>query len=233
MIRRITANKTTNMDTTETFSTYLNEFNSPSVNWDENTNTITPMELNRYSASLDKMRIEFIEAILHLSPSMQEVYLKELEDRQEKINKFGYASIPTNNILALIQNGIVSESMLSCHLLHTEQLKNIGKAIATIKGIKSEKGINEIKEPQPKDETSTVEKEPNLPKVISGTDGLKDYLGCSHNKAFDIIKSRILPKDVQYKTGNVWKFNRAKLDKFISENPEILGKVRAKGRLDE
>ena len=90
-----------------------------------------------------------------------------------------------------------------------------------------------IKEPQPKDETSTVEKEPNLPKVISGTDGLKDYLGCSHNKAFDIIKSRILPKDVQYKTGNVWKFNRAKLDKFISENPEILGKVRAKGRLDE
>lgn len=175
------------MDTTETFSTYLNEFNSPSVNWDENTNTITPMELNRYSASLDKMRIEFIEAILHLSPSLQEVYLKELEDRQEKINKFGYASIPTNNILALIQNGIVSESMLSCHLLHTEQLKNIGKAIATIKGIKSEKGKNEIKEPQPKDETSTVEKEPNLPKVISGTDGLKDYLGCSHNKAFDII----------------------------------------------
>ena len=122
--------------------------------------------------------------------------------------------------------------MLSCHLLHTEQLKNIGKAIATIKGITSEKGKTEIKEPQPKDETSTIGKEPNLPKVISGTDGLKDYLGCSHNKAFDIIKSRILPKDIQYKTGNVWKFNRAKLDKFISENPEILGKVRAKGRLD-
>lgn len=135
MIRRITVNKTTNMDTTETFSTYLNEFNSPSVNWDENTNTITPMELNRYSASLDKMRIEFIEAILHLSPSMQEVYLKELEDRQEKINKFGYASIPTNNILALIQNGIVSESMLSCHLLHTEQLKTLGKLLQQLKAL--------------------------------------------------------------------------------------------------
>ena len=221
------------MDTIETISTYLNEFNSPSVNWDESTNTITPMELNRYSASLDKMRIEFIEAILHLNTSMQEVYLKELEDRQEKINKFGYASIPTNNILALIQNGIVSESMLSGHLLHTEQLKNIRKAIATIKGIKSEKVETEIKEPQPKEETTTGEKVQNLPRVISGTDGLKDYLGCSHNKAFDIIKSRILPKDVQYKTGNVWKFNRTKLDKFISENPEILGKVRAKGRLDE
>lgn len=152
------------MDTTETFSTYLNEFNSPSVNWDENTNTITPMELNRYSASLDKMRIEFIEAILHLSPSMQEVYLKELEDRQEKINKFGYASIPTNNILALIQNGIVSESMLSCHLLHTEQLKNIGKAIATIKGIKSEKGKNEIKSLNQKMRPQQLKKSQTCPK---------------------------------------------------------------------
>lgn len=91
--------------------------------------------------------------------------------------------------------------------------------------------------PQQKDyETNFIEEdsqESTLPKVISGTDGLKDYIGCSHNKAFDIIKSRILPKDVQYKTGNVWKFNRAKLDKFISEKPELLGKVRAKGRLDE
>lgn len=61
---------------------------------------------------------------------------------------------------------------------------------------------------------------------MSGTDGLAEYLGCSHNKAFDIIKSRILPRTVQYQTGRVWKFNRKRLDAFLEEHPEALGRVR-------
>ena len=50
---------------------------------------------------------------------------------------------------------------------------------------------DEIKRLQPQNEWPT-QTENEKSDVLSGTDGLKHYLGCSHNKAFDIIKSKIL-----------------------------------------
>ncbi len=87
---------------------------------------------------------------------------------------------------------------------------------------------DEIKRLQPQNGWQT-QTENEKPDVLSGTDGLKHYLGCSHNKAFDIIKSKILPSDTQYMTGRVWKFNRKRLDEFLSKHPEALGKVRKGG----
>ena len=67
------------------------------------------------------------------------------------------------------------------------------------------------------------------PKILSSTQGLADYLGCGRTMAFSIIKSGVLKKDaIQYKVGQCWKFNREKLDKFIADNPEILGRIRCK-----
>ena len=67
------------------------------------------------------------------------------------------------------------------------------------------------------------------PKILSSTQGLADYLGCGRTMAFSIIKSGVLKKDaIQYKVGQCWKFNREKLDKYIADNPEILGKIRCK-----
>lgn len=70
-----------------------------------------------------------------------------------------------------------------------------------------------------------TESEIELPKIISGIQGLADYLGCSKGTAMKIVKSGILPSGkVQYKVGENWKFNRAKLDEFIAQNPNILGR---------
>ena len=67
------------------------------------------------------------------------------------------------------------------------------------------------------------------PKILSSTQGLADYLGCGRTMAFSIIKSGVLKKDaIQYKVGQCWKFNREKLDKYLADNPDILGKIRCK-----
>lgn len=67
------------------------------------------------------------------------------------------------------------------------------------------------------------------PKILSSTQGLADYLGCGRTMAFSIIKSGVLKKDaIQYKVGQCWKFNREKLEKYLADNPEILGRIRCK-----
>ena len=80
------------------------------------------------------------------------------------------------------------------------------------------------------DASTTIPQPPAAPpKILSSTQGLADYLGCGRTMAFSIIKSGVLKKDaIQYKVGQCWKFNREKLDKFIADNPEILGRIRCK-----
>ena len=67
------------------------------------------------------------------------------------------------------------------------------------------------------------------PKILSSTQGLADFLGCGRTMAFSIIKSGVLKKEaIQYKVGQCWKFNREKLEKYLNDNPEILGRIRCK-----
>lgn len=81
-------------------------------------------------------------------------------------------------------------------------------------------------QPQPE---SSPQPPATPPKIVSSTQGLADYLGCGRTMAFSIIKSGVLKKDaIQYKVGQCWKFNREKLDKYLADNPDILGKIRCK-----
>lgn len=98
--------------------------------------------------------------------------------------------------------------------------------------------------PQPKEEKQEDEQPVEVPpqqpqqskeplKVISGTSGLAEHLGCSRSKAFDIIKSGVLidaAKDapIQYRVGKEWKFNREELDKYHVNHPELLKNVMKK-----
>lgn len=86
--------------------------------------------------------------------------------------------------------------------------------------------IIEQPQPQEKDEKQNVVEGV---KVISGTQGLADYLGCSKSMAFGIISRGVL-KDIgiQYMVGKCWKFNREKLDKYLKEHPDLLANVRCK-----
>ena len=63
--------------------------------------------------------------------------------------------------------------------------------------------------------------------IISGVQGLAEYLGCAKTTAMKIIKSGVLKKDkMQYKVGKNWKFNKTKLEKFLSDTPEALGEIK-------
>ena len=64
-------------------------------------------------------------------------------------------------------------------------------------------------------------------RVISGTEGLARFLGCSKSMAFSVIKNGIL-KDagLQYKVGNCWKFNAEGLKEFIRIHPDFLANIR-------
>lgn len=65
--------------------------------------------------------------------------------------------------------------------------------------------------------------------IISGTEGLAKFLGCGKSMAFSIIKNGILKEHgIQYMVGKSWKFNREKLERYITEHPELLATIRCK-----
>lgn len=66
------------------------------------------------------------------------------------------------------------------------------------------------------------------PRILSGIRGLANHLGCGTGKAQAIVSSKIFPGNVQYMVGEVWKFNREKLDEFLEKNPDILRKRKRK-----
>lgn len=213
----------------EVIAIFMGEFSSPSVNFDNKSNSITPSENRMYLNRIDGMRIEFIQALSELPPTMQKIYLDELFSKRKEIVQRGYTKLNNNDLLTFAEYGGDGRFMLSLKNLDDGLLKILDKTIASVKTIIGEQ--EEIQTESQEAQQSHGNKT-DYPDVISGTDGLKNYLGCSHNKAFDIIKSRILPPDVQYMTGRVWKFNRKKLDEFLSKHPEALGKVRQGGVIE-
>ena len=65
--------------------------------------------------------------------------------------------------------------------------------------------------------------------IISGTDSLAKYLGCSKSMAFSIIKNGVLKEQgIQYMVGKCWKFNRELLRTYLQSNPNLLSKIRCK-----
>jgi len=62
--------------------------------------------------------------------------------------------------------------------------------------------------------------------LIKGINGLADFLGCGSTKAQNIINSGILrERDIAYRAGNRWRFNKTLLTRLLEEEPEILNKV--------
>lgn len=58
---------------------------------------------------------------------------------------------------------------------------------------------------------------------IKGVKGLSNYLKISITKAQDILNKQILQQNgIAYRVGRTWHINSEKLDKFLSENPNLL-----------
>ena len=62
--------------------------------------------------------------------------------------------------------------------------------------------------------------------LIKGVNGLAEFLGCGSTKAQNIMNSGILQeRDIAYRAGNRWRFNKTLLTRLLDEEPEILNRV--------
>lgn len=73
-------------------------------------------------------------------------------------------------------------------------------------------------------EQSQIKDEPR--ELIKGISGLAEYLGCCSTKAQNIMNSGILQeRDIAYRAGNRWRFNKTLLTRLLEKEPEILNRV--------
>ena len=71
---------------------------------------------------------------------------------------------------------------------------------------------------------SQIKDEPR--ELIKGINGLAEFLGCGTTKAQKIMNSGVLQeRDIAYRAGNRWRFNKTLLTRLLEEEPEILNRV--------
>ena len=71
---------------------------------------------------------------------------------------------------------------------------------------------------------SQIKDEPR--ELIKGINGLADFLGCGTTKAQNIMNSGVLQeREIAYRAGNRWRFNKTLLTRLLEEEPEILNGV--------
>lgn len=70
---------------------------------------------------------------------------------------------------------------------------------------------------------SSINDEPR--ELIKGIHGLAEFLGCGSTKAQNIINSGALQeRNIAYRAGNRWRFNKTLLTRLLEDEPEILNR---------
>ena len=71
---------------------------------------------------------------------------------------------------------------------------------------------------------SQIKDEPR--ELIKGINGLAEFLGCGTTKAQSIMNSGVLQeRDIAYRAGSRWRFNKTLLTRLLEEEPEILNRI--------
>lgn len=77
-----------------------------------------------------------------------------------------------------------------------------------------------------KEKSSQVQVKDEPRELIKGINGLAEFLGCGTTKAQSIMNTGVLQeREIAYRAGNRWRFNKTLLTKLLEEEPEILNKV--------
>ena len=77
-----------------------------------------------------------------------------------------------------------------------------------------------------KGKSSQVQVKDEPRELIKGVNGLAEFLGCCLTKAQNIMNSGVLQeRDIAYRAGNRWRFNKTLLARLLEEEPEILNRV--------
>ncbi len=209
---------------------YISEISSPSISPDN----LSGIEVQSYLRLLESARQSFIEIVAQYPNNVVKAYLNELMEAKKVIIKRGFIG-NEQPALEMVQADIKEAELIYIFsILDKGMMQSLEKTASFLQQVIGEEQPTEpqpqpiIEQPQPeeKDEKQNVVEGV---KVISGTQGLADYLGCSKSMAFGIISRGVL-KDIgiQYMVGKCWKFNREKLDKYLKEHPDLLANVRCK-----
>lgn len=97
----------------------------------------------------------------------------------------------------------------------------------------TDKTDTEVEDVEPT-QTSQIDEPHTAPqskdeRILKGVKGLGKYLGCGTTKAQEILNSGLLkPNAVAYRNGKGWRINAEKLDKLLSDNPDIFRGVLKK-----
>ena len=72
------------------------------------------------------------------------------------------------------------------------------------------------------DKANQVQVKDEPRKLIKGISGLAEFLACGTTKAQSIMNSGILQdRNIAYRAGNRWRFNKTLLAELLQEEPEI------------
>ena len=76
------------------------------------------------------------------------------------------------------------------------------------------------------EKSSQVQAKDEPRELIKGVNGLAEFLGCGITKAQSIMNSGILQeREIAYRAGNRWRFNKTLLARLLEEEPEIFNRV--------
>lgn len=83
------------------------------------------------------------------------------------------------------------------------------------------------------EETNTTPSKEEPRELIKGIRGLAEFLGCGSTKAQNIMNSGILQeREIAYRAGNRWRYNKTLLTELLLEDPEILNKSNRSVKCD-
>lgn len=187
-----------------------------------------------YQSLLENLFVDFKASVLEIKLNGGDDVLKSVKEELLSVNnkfydvpsakdiermRLDYNTTKSASLRKSIQEVEFLVAMNDLQRYYTnEAIKYLGASYETVAKEEVTSEPSEAEEKEPKSESDD--------KVISSTEGLAKFLGCSKSIAFAIIKSRILVKNkIQYKVGNCWKFNRKKLEKLLEENPEMLKNI--------
>ena len=186
----------------------------------------------------ESFRISFLKGVSHL-----------LEKLQNRYEEYAISIIPT---FINGKNEVVDYDRMKEYCFHRECAYSIyevlqyvgeigGFEIKTVGDIPSlyklqvpdefQLKVASINENQKEESQKKSNKKTNSPecKVIKGVRGLAEYMDIGVTMAQAIINAKVLMENgIQYNAGRSWLFNKEKLDKLLSEKPDILKDIHIK-----
>lgn len=201
-------------------------------------------EFYGYFREVEDMRLEYVESVLNLDEKARQAHVIELQRARAGIVDHGVVGradlrkiypeikdMPWFCFCVVIHKYELTEEQIAAlrpdgwaYLVEYGLCLSVERAIQTLVG---ESDSDEVVT-RPIENCPIVVDNPNI-EIITGTQGLADFIGCSKSMAFAIIDSGILKAEgIQYRVGRCWKFNGKRLEKYLTEHPEILSRVRCK-----